>query len=160
IISPLAHPRIVRGAVFSPDDRVLATACCDGKIRLWEVGSGQLVRMMPIYNGEVDVVRFSRDGRRLLVAGKYDKTARLLDAETGRLMFAPMRHAGIVWDAVFDPDEHRVLTVSQDLSAAQWDAGTGERMDPPLLHQRGLNDGGYDGTGRLIATSSTDQTVR
>jgi WD40 repeat protein len=29
-----------------------------------------------------------------------------------------------------------------------------------MLHRRGLNGGSYDGTGRLIATSSVDQTVR
>jgi WD40 repeat protein len=95
-----------------------------------------------------------------LTAGKYDKTARLWDAETSQLIFPPMRHTGIVWDAVFDPAERRILTYSSDLSAARWDARTGERIDPPMRHDRGLTRGTYDGSGQLIATSSIDQTVR
>ncbi|KAB2675104.1 MAG: protein kinase [Verrucomicrobia bacterium] len=156
----LIHPDVVRGIVFNQDDTRIATACLDGKVRLWDVATGKLIRDFPASPSEVDVVRFSRDGRRLLTADKYEKTARLWDAGTGELVFPPLRHTGIVWDASFDPAENRILTVSFDMSAAQWDARTGRRIDPPLQHRRGLNGGCYDGTGRLIATSSNDRTVR
>lgn len=160
VTTNLNHPDLVRGVVFSPDDRRIATACCDGKVRVWDAATGQLIRTLAVCQGEVDEVRYSRDGRHLLTADKYDKTARLWDAETGQLVFPPLRHAGIVWEAKFDPSESRILTTSSDMSAVQWDARTGERLDPPLLHSRGINGASYDGTGRLIATSSLDQTVR
>lgn len=159
-IPALPHPRPVGGVVFRPDDQVLATAGHDGRIRLWETATGRLLRTMVGSDGELDAVRFSGDGRRLLVAGKFDKTARVLDAESGAPAFAPMRHSGIVWDAVFDRDERRILTISQDGTAAQWDARTGERIEPSLPHPQELIAGGYDGSGRLIATSCADQSVR
>jgi hypothetical protein len=49
---------------------------------------------------------FSPDGRRLLTAS-FDKTARLWEAESGRLLATFQGHTDTVWSAVFSPDGRR-----------------------------------------------------
>ena len=62
---------------------------------------------------------FSPDGRRVLTASD-DKTARLWEAESGKLLATFQGHTGRVNSAVFSPDGRRVLTASEDSTARLW----------------------------------------
>jgi WD40 repeat protein len=53
---------------FGPDNSTLAAAFADGRIQLWEVPSGRLVRTIPPREWGVKCLAFSPDGR-LLVSG-------------------------------------------------------------------------------------------
>jgi WD40 repeat protein/serine/threonine protein kinase len=73
----LRHPSIVEAVAFSPGDgRWLATACRDGGVRLWSVGSGAWTGAGWFHNGPVTRVLFSPDGTRVLSASR-DRTARV-----------------------------------------------------------------------------------
>lgn len=70
---------------FSPDGSLLAVALFFQPIQLWDVESGQVVR---IFDEEADnrttTIEFSPDGA-LLAAGINDGTVRLWDVESGKL---------------------------------------------------------------------------
>jgi len=59
---------------------------------------------------------FSSDGTRVVTASE-DKTARIWDAATGRLL--PHQH--IVWSAAFSPDGTRVVTANRDKATRAWE---------------------------------------
>src|SRR5262249_17808302 len=108
---------------------------------------------------EVTGVVFSPDGRRLL-SWSDDATARLWDADTGRLLHVFAGHPSTIRAGFFSPDGRRVLTLAlayqmgvsrglieqdpnmQPAAAPVWDAATGERLTswkeplPPDLHFR------------------------
>jgi WD40 repeat protein len=67
---------------LSEDGRLLASGGDDGMVRLWEVGSGQLVTALQGHTGTVWAVALSRDGR-LLASGSDDGTVKLWDAGNG-----------------------------------------------------------------------------
>ena len=46
-----------------------------------------------------------------------------------------LQHEASVMGAVFNRDESRILTWSQDNTARLWDAVSGNPLGPPLLHQ-------------------------
>ena len=77
-------PQVFRTA-FSPDARVLATASADGVARLWDVGTGQLLRTLEVardHPDEVTDIAFSPDGR-MLATTSLEGTSRIWDVETG-----------------------------------------------------------------------------
>src|SRR5262249_4293560 len=78
---------------------------------------------------EVLAVAFSPDGQRLLTAAR-DKTARVWDTATGKMLFTLEGHQAPVTFATFSPDGRRVLTLARgpDRSAVVWDAGTGKQL--------------------------------
>jgi WD40 repeat protein len=67
----------------------------------------------------INAAAFSPDGA-LVVTASEDKTARLLDAVTGKLIAPPLIHAGAVTAATFSPDGMRVVTASYDKTARIW----------------------------------------
>lgn len=69
----------LRSLAFAPGGRVLAAACKDGRIRLWDAPSGRLIRMVPISDEPIMAIAFSPDGR-TLACGLHD-SIRLIPIE-------------------------------------------------------------------------------
>jgi WD40 repeat protein len=67
-------------------------------------------------------VAFSRDGRRLLTAGKGE--ARVWDAQTFKPVTGPLRHGQELVTAALSPDGSKVLTAGGN-EVQLWDAATG-----------------------------------
>jgi len=73
-----AHPNWVQACRFSPDDKLLATACRDGIVRLFDTATGTVVQKFVGHVGRVWDVELEPDGR-LLTAGA-DGSVRRWDA--------------------------------------------------------------------------------
>ena len=68
----------------------------DGTVKIWDVGSGQLIRSQAGPSDGVICVAYSPDGRRIATAGGSDSTVRLWDAASGALIRTLRGHAGWV----------------------------------------------------------------
>jgi WD40 repeat protein/tRNA A-37 threonylcarbamoyl transferase component Bud32 len=60
------HTRSTRRAVFSPDGRLLISAGLDGRVKVWDVTTGEEVLT---FQGTGDFLSFSPDGHRLYLGG-------------------------------------------------------------------------------------------
>jgi WD40 repeat protein len=56
-------------AAWSPDGRSVATAADDALVRIWEVATGRVLRVLTGHTKEVYVVAWSPDGKALVSAG-------------------------------------------------------------------------------------------
>jgi WD40 repeat protein len=74
VTEPIRVPLLA--VAFSPDGRILATAGADRLVRLWEAGTGHLIRTMQGHTMSVTALAFSPDGKTLYSAG-LDKTVRV-----------------------------------------------------------------------------------
>jgi WD40 repeat protein len=64
----------------------------------------------------VEDAAFSPDGQRIVTAS-IDKTARVWNEASGRLLTTLQGHTDDVNSAVFSPDGQRIVTASDDLTA-------------------------------------------
>ncbi|MFI8963940.1 WD40 repeat domain-containing serine/threonine protein kinase [Streptomyces sp. NPDC053493] len=71
----------VTAVAFSPDGRLLATGGRDGKARLWDTATGELVAALPAGSGAVLDLAFSPDGG-LLATAQYERVSRLWSVAT------------------------------------------------------------------------------
>lgn len=124
----LPHPDVVHAAVFNRDGQQVLTGCSDGRVRLWNATSGNLVRELAARGGAIHVVDFSPDDR-LIAAGADSGKAWLWDATTGRERALLAGHAGAVRTIAFaSPDT--LLTASLDRTARVWRVRTPGTAEP------------------------------
>ena len=106
----LRHRDRVNSIAFSPSGQLLATASRDRDARIWNVATGELVRVFP-HNTAVRDAQFSPDGRWLVTAALR---ASLWDANEGTNIVRLKGHDGIVTAATFDPSGRIIVTGGVD----------------------------------------------
>lgn len=111
------------------------------------------------HTGGLTDASFSRDGRRLVTASE-DRTARVWDTRTGRLLALLNGHSGSVLSATFSPDGQRILTASNDGTAGIWNADSGMLLFLLKGHEMPVWTARYSADGRRIVTASSDRTAR
>ena len=74
------HTDFVRRVALSPDDRYMASASDDYTVGLWDVVTGQRIRVLEGHTACVNSVAWSRDGE-YIVSGSWDGTARVWEAD-------------------------------------------------------------------------------
>ena len=79
------------------------------------------------HQAEVWTVAYSHDGSRVATASQ-DKTARIWEAATGKLLLTLSGHTESVNGIAFSPDGTRIATTSDDHTAKVWDAATGREL--------------------------------
>jgi eukaryotic-like serine/threonine-protein kinase len=180
LVEPMRHKSVVRWAVFSPDGCRVATAGDDNSARVWDANTGMPLTPLLRANGSVNRVAFSPDGRRLATASD-DGTARLWDVAC--------RHQAQVLDEadVFlsrvdrdmrlgslaalrrpalpdqtSPDGRFVLKIDKDSRSAMrvCDIHSSEPVTPPLAHHAEITYAAFSPDGRMVVTTSIDQTAR
>lgn len=108
------------GVAFSPDGSRLAACGADGTIAIFPLddASGRS-RLIEDHSDWVNSINWSPDGK-LLVSTSRDKTAKVFDAETGKLMITFAAHNQNVTEAVFFSEGKRVVSAGDDRKLRIW----------------------------------------
>lgn len=113
-------PDAARALAFSPDGKVLAVATADkrggyiyGKVVLEDAGSGKTLHTLGGYDGNVEAVAFSPDGR-TVVAGDVAGVVKSWDAATGKQLSLFAEHSSSVTSIAFSPDGRLWASAGRD----------------------------------------------
>jgi WD40 repeat protein/serine/threonine protein kinase len=172
------HSLLVSGLAFGPDS-LLASTARDGKVMIWNVETGKLLRearVRPDVPDRVDAgklgmslpfpgVAFSPDGKQVATGGCFggdeSDTAPgvvLLDVETGA-EHKLVGHTGGVQSLTFSPDGSRLATSGRDGVVRLWDPRRREEVLTLSGYVRSALTIAFSPDGRFLAASSWDNTV-
>jgi WD40 repeat protein len=111
---------------FSPNNDLLATACNDGLVRVYEMKGKTLTRTLRL-GVSVRHLAFSPDGLLLSAAPNADNDTaiRLWEVATGQERATLQGHAAMTFTVRFSPDGKTLATCSKDRTAKLWDVPPG-----------------------------------
>jgi WD40 repeat protein/predicted Ser/Thr protein kinase len=107
---------------FSPDGRWLLSGCSDGRIRVWDTESREVVGTWDGHSGAVQSLRFHPDGTRVVSVGR-DPVGRVWEFPSGRELGRIRGLRGFTSDVAWSGDE--VLTAGGDRAVERWKASAG-----------------------------------
>ena len=113
------HKGAVNCIRFHPDNSCLATACYDGKIRLFDVRSKQLVQNYKDHTRPATCVSFHPSGN-FLSSTAYDGTIKIYDLRIGETLFTLKAHEGAVMSCCFSNFGDYLATGGFDSSIVLW----------------------------------------
>lgn len=170
------HGGWVRGSVLGADPRYAVSGSLDGSVKMWDTDTYEEVRALRGHEDVVNWATYSRDGHRIVTAGRdrrallwsRDSTQPLMVFDEGEQstdrgaegLTALLKegHEYLATSAAFLPDGRRIITSAGDGTVRIWDQNTGGQ-----LHR--LRDTGTLGTlavspdGRWLLTGSKTTDV-
>jgi WD40 repeat protein len=153
------HMGGVSSVAFSPDGQRALSGSHDNTLRLWDVATGETLRVFEGHTDSVTSVTFSPDGQRALSAS-WDGTLRLWDTNTGETLRVFTGHTDGVEHVAFSPDEQRALSGSRDSTLRLWDVDTGATLRVFTGHTSMVSSVAFSPDGQRALSGSTDGTLR
>lgn len=108
-----AHQDDILALRISPDSRLLASGGVDGRILIWDIASGRVIREMVGHKDYVRDLAFSPDGFFLASAG-WDRRAVIWETGTARKVADLDDHPDNVTSVSFSPDGKQLITACGD----------------------------------------------
>ena len=140
--------------------RRLASGGFDAVIRLWNVRTGRLLRILTGHPNDIESVSFSPDGE-TLASGGFDATIRLWNVRTGRLLRILTGHRGIVYSVSFSPDGKTLASGGFDATIRLWNVRTGGLLRTLEGHTKGwISSVSFSPDGKTLSSGGRDATIR
>jgi WD40 repeat protein/serine/threonine protein kinase len=100
---------------------LLAAGQREGRVRLWDLRTGEALVTTNAHLRTVWGMAFSSDGERLATAS-FDQTIKLWDVAAMRTLATLRGHRDEVWSVAFSPDDRWLISASKDRTAKLWNA--------------------------------------
>ncbi|AGA27023.1 c-type cytochrome domain-containing protein [Singulisphaera acidiphila] len=156
----------VHEIAYSPNGHWLATASGDpgraGSVKLWSaLPSGQAEPGRQLFEGDDSVfaVAFSPDSAQVAAAGS-DRTIRVWDVESGKLLTTIDDHADWILGLAFSPDGRLLATASRDKTSKVFDWAKKATLATFAGHADTVYSVAFTPDGRRIATGGGDGLIR
>jgi len=155
--------------VWNADETRFLTVSRDGSVWVWDAETGHQLTLIQGHTARTKMAVWNRDETRILTAGCDQRddvgfclegTARVWNAKTGWQLVSLKGHTDSVWKAVWNADETRILTTSDDRTVRLWDAETGRQLFSLEGHTAPIKEAVWNADGSRILTTRSDGNVR
>jgi WD40 repeat protein len=144
--------------VVSPDDRLVANACSDGRISIWQKGSGQNLLNIKAHGSYVVGIVFTNDSRKLISAS-LDRFIKIWDLDSG-VCLQSWQSSNSVHGLALNHDGQILACGSECGGVLLWDVATGKLLKSLTGHTASVISVAFQPHGTLLASSSYDSTIK
>ena len=170
VIESGGHLSTIRFVAFTRDGKYLVSAGDDKVVRVWDVNTGQVARVLrgqigEAHEGKLFAAALSPDNRYLAVAGWLAGDAetwgaiRIHDFQTGAVLALLKGHTNVIDSLAFSPDNRHLASGSADNTVRIWDieAKTAVKLSPE--HGDGILGLAFSPDGKRLVSGSDDHTL-
>jgi WD40 repeat protein len=119
----------VSAIAFSPDGKLLASGSVGKTIKIWQIGTEEELRSLKTgsvgvtslkgHSDRINSLAFSPDGK-ILASGSDDKTIKIWQLATGKLICTLTGHLAAVQSVAFSPNGLMLVSGSWDTTIKIW----------------------------------------
>lgn len=149
------------GAVFSPDETVVAGVSLAGKVYIWSVQTGELITSFVAHSSGIIRCDFSEDGTKFATCSA-DGTVKVWNTGSWTLKrtLKPTGSTSTAFGVRFSPDGNEVVAGYADGRVRVWNVETGSARLDFLAHPNGqVRCVDYSRDGGRLFTASLDATA-
>ena len=165
------HQAKIKGVMFTSDNRYLVSASYDKTVRVWDIQTGEIVRVIrgQIGNGKqgkLYAAALSPDDKWLAVAGLLPgdssnrDSIRLIDFRTGEVKTLLKGHANVILGLSFSSGGKKLISGSFDKTARIWDVRSGKMLHELKGHTEFIYAVAFSPDGSKAITGSDDETLK
>jgi WD40 repeat protein len=156
--TPLGAGPATEAVAFSPNDRFLATAGDDGRVRIYNLRSGHYT-VIGRNLGSLNEVDFSSDGRLLAAAGQVGQIT-VWNLKQQKVAYTTPQGPWIQ-SLRFSPDGKTIATGNNFGDVDFWDADTGRKLPQQIASRGGgVPSLSFDPSGNRLMTTNADGSVQ
>jgi WD40 repeat protein len=153
---------------YSNQQNLLASGHEDQTIKLWNVDINSPQALEPdlqpfqILRGHSDrilSIAFSPD-QKILASGSADRSIKLWDAQTGKLLKSLQGHRSWVWGITISPDSKFLASGSYDHTVKLWDLESGECLQTLQGHPSSVLAVTFSHDGKTLFSSGYDKLIK
>lgn len=153
------HSATVWSVAVKPNSQEILSGSEDRTIKLWNIGSGKVLRTFSKHSNTVWSIAISPDGQRF-TSGSGDNTAGVWDLATGKFLYTLAGHSGTVWSAAFSADGETLATGSDDQTIRLWSMSTGKEFGQLSGHSGAVRAIAFSFDGQYLISGSGDTTIK
>jgi WD40 repeat protein/uncharacterized caspase-like protein len=117
----------------------------------------EILPLVP-HTGSISSIAATPDGTRI-VSGSSDKTLKVWDAQTGRLIRTIKGHTDSILAVALSPDGMSLASGSADTTLKIWDIGSGALIRSLDFHTDPVDSVAFSPDGKLLASGSNRKTI-
>ena len=154
----LAEDESIMGIDLSPDGKWAVTGGRDEVARLWDLQTGQEVRMFVGHKGWVFDAKFTRDGLSVVTSGS-DGTIRLWDVQTGQQMRLFAKTGSKAWRIVVSADGRYLAAGLINGSVWVLDVASGAQVEVLGGDNGSIHDVAFSPDGKYLVSASDTNVI-
>lgn len=149
----------IHSVCISPDGTKICTGGEDGKVKVWNLSNGQLIKTINAHSATVNALKFSPDGNYLLSA-LADQMLHIWDASTWGMVTMLMGHSDEITAIDISSDQKFIISASNDSTIILWNWGTwSQRATLGLKDIVGYRSVAFSPDSKKIVAGSSDGNV-